>query len=110
MSKDGKLLNYSTKRRRSTEEWRRRNGRRRGSRSIKVAYLLLLEDLIPLLLGMRNLINKVAQEAKSSGGEYRIYPSRTEDPKKNPLDPGTKIKFMKQAYPDHANASLIMRT
>ena len=35
---------------------------------------------------------------------YRIYPSRSQDPKKNPLDPGTKIKFMRKAYPDHSNA------
>ena len=43
-------------------------------------------------------------KAASKGGEYRIYPSRSQDPQKNPLDPGTKVKFMKQAYPDHANA------
>ena len=48
------------------------------------------------------LIKKVANTAK--GGEYRIYPSRTQDPKKNPLDPSTKVKFMHKAYPDHANS------
>jgi len=58
----------------------------------------------PPTVGHEKLLNKVAQQAKSSGGEYRIYPSRSEDPKKNPLDAGTKIGFMKQAYPDHANA------
>ena len=58
----------------------------------------------PPTIGHEKLLKKVAQEAKSSGGEYRIYPSRTEDPKKNPLDTGTKIRFMRQAYPDHANA------
>lgn len=58
----------------------------------------------PPTIGHETLINKVAREAKSSGGEYRIYPSRSQDPKKNPLDPGTKIKFMRQAYPDHANS------
>ena len=58
----------------------------------------------PPTIGHEKLLKKVAQEAKSSGGEYRIYPSRTEDPKKNPLDSGTKIRFMRQAYPDHANA------
>jgi hypothetical protein len=58
----------------------------------------------PPTIGHEKLLAKVAQEAKSSGGEYRIYPSRSEDPKKNPLDAGTKIKFMRQSYPDHANA------
>ena len=58
----------------------------------------------PPTVGHQKLLDRVAKEAKSSGGEYRIYPSRTQDPKKNPLDPGTKIKFMKLSYPDHANA------
>jgi hypothetical protein len=58
----------------------------------------------PPTIGHETLIKRVAREAKSSGGEYRIYPSRSEDPKKNPLDAGTKVKYMRQAYPDHANA------
>ena len=56
----------------------------------------------PPTIGHEALIKRVAREAKN--GEYRIYPSRSQDPKKNPLDPGTKIKFMRKAYPDHANA------
>ena len=56
----------------------------------------------PPTIGHEALIKKVASTGK--GGDYRIYPSRTQDPKKNPLDPGSKVKFMKQAYPDHANA------
>jgi hypothetical protein len=67
----------------------------------------------PPTVGHEKLLDKVAREAKSSGGEYRIYPSRSEDPKKNPLDAGTKIKYMRLAYPDHANAitdSADMRT
>ena len=41
--------------------------------------------------------------AKNISGEddMRIYPSRSQDPKKNPLDPGTKIKFMKQMFADY---------
>jgi len=35
----------------------------------------------------------------SSGGEIRIYPSRTEDTKKNPLNPNKKISFMKKMFP-----------
>jgi len=35
----------------------------------------------------------------SSGGEIRIYPSRTEDDKKNPLNPNKKISFMKKMFP-----------
>ena len=56
----------------------------------------------PPTIGHEALLSKV--KAASKGGEYRIYPSRSQDPQKNPLDPSTKIKFMKQAYPDHSNA------
>ena len=58
----------------------------------------------PPTIGHQRLIDKVASQAKASGGDYRIYPSRSQDEKKNPLDPGTKINFMKKAYPDHSNA------
>ena len=58
----------------------------------------------PPTIGHEKLLDKVAREAKTSGGAYRIYPSRTEDPKKNPLDAGTKIKYMRQAYPDHSSS------
>ena len=54
----------------------------------------------PPTIGHEVLIKRVSSSSK--GGEYRIYPSRSVDPQKNPLEPGTKIKFMKQAYPDHA--------
>lgn len=36
----------------------------------------------------------------SVGGDLKIYPSRTQDPKKNPLDPDMKISFMKKMFPD----------
>tara|TARA_Y100001937_G_scaffold83722_1_gene113275 strand:+ start:6116 stop:7375 length:1260 start_codon:yes stop_codon:yes gene_type:complete len=36
----------------------------------------------------------------SGGDDLRIFPSRSNDPKKNPLDPGTKIKFMKKMFPE----------
>lgn len=46
---------------------------------------------------------KLFDMAKNISGEddLRIYPSRSQDPKKNPLDPGTKIKFMKQMFADY---------
>ena len=55
----------------------------------------------PPTTGHEALIKKVAESAKN--GEYRIYPSRTQDDKKNPLDPSTKVKFMHKAYPDHTS-------
>lgn len=36
----------------------------------------------------------------SGGGDIKIYPSRTQDPKKNPLDPDVKVEYMRKAFPD----------
>ena len=47
---------------------------------------------------------KLLDQAKSiSKGDMRIYPSRSFDPKKNPLDPNQKSSLMKQMFPDHAD-------
>ncbi len=54
----------------------------------------------PPTAGHEKLLDKVANVAKD--GDYVIYPSRSHDPKKNPLDPDTKIGFMKQMFPNHA--------
>ena len=34
-------------------------------------------------------------------GHSKIYPSRTQDAKKNPLDPDMKISYMKKMFPDY---------
>lgn len=54
----------------------------------------------PPTTGHEALIRRV--KSVSTNGEYRIYPSRTEDPKKNPLSPEEKINFMRKAYPEHS--------
>ena len=45
---------------------------------------------------------KLLKSAKriSAGGDLKIYPSRTQDPKKNPLDPDIKVSFMKKMFPN----------
>ena len=35
----------------------------------------------------------------SVGGDLKIYPSRTQDPKKNPLNADTKISYMRKMFP-----------
>ena len=47
-----------------------------------------------------NAISKTA----GKGGEYKIYPSRTQDSKKNPLNPSDKVEYMRKAFPDHADS------
>lgn len=49
--------------------------------------------------GHEKLISKVASLAK--GNNYRVYASKSEDPKKNPLDFNTKIKYMRKMFPKH---------
>ena len=39
-------------------------------------------------------------EKKAAGGDLKIYPSRSQDAKKNPLDPDMKISYMKKMFPD----------
>jgi hypothetical protein len=48
---------------------------------------------------------KLLRSAKriSVGGDIKIYPSRTQDPKKNPLDPDMKISYMKKMFPEYAD-------
>ena len=41
-----------------------------------------------------------AADKVAMGGPLKIYPSRTQDSKKNPLDPDMKISFMKKLFPD----------
>lgn len=53
----------------------------------------------PPTSGHEKLINKVVSLAK--GNNYRIYASQSNDPKKNPLDYETKIKFMRKMFPKH---------
>lgn len=45
---------------------------------------------------------KLLKSAKriSAGSEVKIYPSRTQDPKKNPLDPDIKVSYMKKMFPE----------
>jgi len=53
----------------------------------------------PPTVGHKKLLD--AASSISSGSELRIYPSRSQDPKKNPLDPGTKVGYMKKMFPKY---------
>jgi len=104
MSKDGKLVKITKQ---DLERTQQNGGEETEGGEGQVdqgAISITFGRFNPPTIGHEKLLKKVAQQAKSSGGSYRIYPSRTEDPKKNPLDSGTKIRFMRQAYPDHANS------
>jgi len=54
----------------------------------------------PPTVGHGKLLS-AAQKA-AEGQDLKIYPSRSQDPKKNPLDPDMKVSFMKKMFPDFA--------
>jgi len=56
----------------------------------------------PPTIGHEKLL-KMAQKV-AAGGDLMIFPSRTQDPKKNPLDPSTKISYMKKMFPQFADS------
>ena len=53
----------------------------------------------PPTTGHEKLFDKLK---KVSGGSYRIYASKSQDAKKNPLTFKQKIKFMRKMFPKHA--------
>ena len=104
MSKDGKLVKITKQELARTQQNGGEETEGGEGQVDQGAISITFGRFNPPTIGHEKLLKKVAQQAKSSGGTYRIYPSRTEDPKKNPLDTGTKVRFMRQAYPDHANS------
>jgi predicted nucleotidyltransferase/phosphopantetheine adenylyltransferase len=54
----------------------------------------------PPTVGHEKLIQKVASVPAN---DYRIYISRSQDPKKNPLSPNDKLKVMKDMFPRYSN-------
>src|SRR5210317_296410 len=53
----------------------------------------------PPTIGHAKLIQKVKSVPTN---DYKIYLSRSEDPKKNPLSPRQKLDYMKKMFPQHA--------
>jgi cytidyltransferase-like protein len=58
----------------------------------------------PPTIGHEKLLKRAAKEADKRGYELRIYPSRSQDAKKNPLTPQMKISYMRQMFPDYADS------
>ena len=56
----------------------------------------------PPTVGHQQLMDTAAMAAMEDGGDYLIVPSRSQDKKKNPLDPDTKISYMRRMFPDHS--------
>ena len=54
----------------------------------------------PPTIGHEKLFDKLKTQARS--GPYRIYGSKSNDPKSNPLEFKDKIKFLRKMFPKHA--------
>ena len=54
----------------------------------------------PPTIGHEKLMDAIKKIAR--GSQYRIYPSQSQDPKKNPLDFKLKVKFLRKMFPKHA--------
>lgn len=64
----------------------------------------------PPTSGHGKLIKKVMSVAKKEKGVPMIYPSKTEDNKKNPLTYKTKVKVLKDVFGDIINTSTDIKT
>ena len=53
----------------------------------------------PPTIGHEKLLKSAEKAAQ--GGDFKIYPSRTQDAKKNPLDPDMKVSFMRKMFPKY---------
>ena len=54
----------------------------------------------PPTIGHEKLFNTLKKVSR--GGAYRIYASKSQDPKKNPLAFKDKVKFLRKMFPKHA--------
>jgi hypothetical protein len=67
------------------------------------------DDIVTVAFGKFNPPTKghealfKAMSQVSAGGNFYIFPSRTQDKKRNPLDPELKIQYMKEMFPDYAD-------
>jgi len=55
----------------------------------------------PPTTGHEKLIMKVASVAKKNSAQYFIYPSHSQNPKKDPLPHSLKIAYMRKMFSDH---------
>jgi hypothetical protein len=70
-----------------------------GSRETTETLTVTFGRFNPPTVGHGKLL--AAAKKAAAGEDLKIYPSRSQDPKKNPLDPDMKIGFMKKMFPDY---------
>ena len=68
------------------------------SESLSDALTVVFGRFNPPTAGHEKLLNQAKSTA--AGGDLKIYPSRTTDNKKNPLDVDMKVSYMRKMFPD----------
>jgi len=69
-----------------------------GEKSISDALTVVFGRFNPPTAGHEKLLNQAKTTA--AGGDLKIYPSRTQDNKKNPLDVDMKVSYMRKMFKD----------
>jgi hypothetical protein len=59
----------------------------------------------PPTIGHEKLMSKLSSASK--GNPYRVYLSQSSDPKKNPLNYKSKVKYARKMFPKHARAIMM---
>ena len=72
-----------------------------GEEMGSAAVVVVFGRFNPPTIGHEKLLKAAATQAKREDADLAIYPSRTQDKKKNPLNPATKIGYMKKMFSDY---------
>ena len=73
----------------------------KGEEEVANTLTIVFGRFNPPTIGHEKLLK--AAKKISSGGDLKIYPSRTQDGKKNPLDPDMKVSYMKKMFSDFSD-------
>ena len=72
-----------------------------GAEQEAVPLTIVFGRFNPPTIGHKKLLDRA--KAISKGSDLLIFPSRSHDPKKNPLSPSVKIDFMRQMFPKYVD-------
>ena len=73
----------------------------KGEEEVANTLTIVFGRFNPPTIGHEKLLK--AAKTISSGGDLKIYPSRTQDGKKNPLDPDMKVSYMRKMFSDFSD-------
>ena len=69
-----------------------------GAKSTEEPLTVAFGRFNPPTVGHGKLLG--AAKKAAAGGDLKIYPSRTQDNNKNPIDPDMKVSYMRKMFPD----------